>query len=213
MAAVLHLPEQKVILKGVSWETYERLLAEHEGESGTRFTYDSGTLEILVPSARHEKPNRLLASLVEVLAEEMALNIESLGSTTLKRPDLLKGFEPDSCFYIQHAEAIRDNEEVDLTVNPPPDFVIEIDITSPSLDKFPLYAAVGVPEVWRYDGTHVMLYRLAGERYVEVTHSVALPLLTNEHVTRFLEERKQVPSTVWLRAVRAWARDQRTISD
>ena len=213
MAAVLHLPEQKVILKGVSWETYERLLAEHEGESGTRFTYDSGILEILVPSARHEKPNRLLASLVEVLAEEMALNIESLGSTTLKRPDLLKGFEPDSCFYIQHADAMRDNEEIDLTVDPLPDLVIEIDITSPSLDKFPLYAAVGVLEVWRYDGTHVTIYRLPGERYVEVTHSVVLPLLANEHATRFLEERKQTPSTVWLRAVRAWARDQRTVSD
>ena len=213
MGAVLHLPEQKVILKGVSWETYERLLAEHEGESGTRFTYDSGMLEILVPSARHEKPNRILASLVEVLAEEMALNIESLGSTTLKRPDLFKGFEPDSCFYIQHAEAMRDHEEVDLTVDPPPDLVIEIDITSPSLDKFPLYAAVGVPEVWRYDGTHVMMYRLAGDLFVEVTHSVVLPLLTNEHATRFLEERKQTPSTVWLRAVRAWARDQRPVGD
>ena len=213
MAAVLHLPEQKVILKGVSWETYERLLAEHEGESGTRFAYDSGILEILVPSARHEKPNRILASLVEVLTEEMALNIESLGSTTLKRPELLKGFEPDSCFYIQHAEAIRDNEEIDLTVDPPPDLVIEIDITSPSLDKFPLYAAVGVSEVWRYDGTHVTMYYLAGERYVEVTHSVVLPLLTNENATRFLEERKRVRSTVWLRAVHAWARDQRIVSD
>jgi Uma2 family endonuclease len=127
MAAVLHLPEQKVILKGVSWETYERLLAEHEGESDTRFTYDSGILEILVPSVRHEKPNRILASLVEVLA-------------------------------------------IDLTVDPPPDLVIEIDITSPSLDKFPLYAVIGVPEVWRYDGTHVTMHRLAGERYVEVTH-------------------------------------------
>jgi Uma2 family endonuclease len=118
MTAVLHLPEQKVILQGVSWETYERLLAEHEEESGSRFAYDSGILEILVPSARHEKPNHLLASLVEVLAEEMGLNIECLGSTTLKRPALLKGFEPDSCFYIQHAEAIRDNEEIDLTVAP-----------------------------------------------------------------------------------------------
>src|SRR5215831_12211189 len=196
MAAVLHLPEQKVILKGVSWETYERLLAEHEGESGTRFAYDSGILEILVPS------------------EEMALNIESLGSTTLKRPDLLKGFEPDSCFYIQHAEAIRDNEEIDLTVDPPPpDLVIEIDITSPSLDKFPLYAAVGVPEVWRYEGTHVNMYRLVGEHYVAVPRSAVLPLLTNEHATRFLEERKQEPSMVWFRAVRAWARDQRTVSD
>jgi len=213
MAAVLHLPEQKVILKGVSWDTYERLLAEHEGESGTRFTYDSGILEILVPSARHEKPNRILASLVEVLAEEMGLNIESLGSTTLKRPDLLKGFEPDSCFYIQHADTIRESEEIDLTVDPPPDLVIEIDITSPSLDKLPLYSAIGVPEVWRYDGTHVTMHRLAGECYVEVTHSVVLPPLTTEHATRFLEERKQVPSTVWLRAVRAWAREQRTLSD
>jgi Uma2 family endonuclease len=213
MAAVLHLPEQKVILKGVSWETYERLLAEHEGESGTRFTYDGGILEMRVPSARREKPNRILASLVEVLAEEMALNIECLGSTTLKRPDLLKGFEPDSCFYIQHADAILDKDEIDLTVDPPPDLVIEIDITSPSLDKFPLYAAVGVSEVWRYDGTHVTMYCLAGERYVEVTHSVVLPLLTNERASRFLAERKQAPSTVWLRAVRAWARDQRTVSD
>ena len=213
MTAVLHLPEQKVILKGVSWETYERLLAEHEEESGTRFAYDSGTLEILVPSARHEKPNRILASLVEVLAEEMGLNIECLGSTTLKRPDLLKGFEPDSCFYIQHADAIRDKDEIDLTVDPPPDLVIEIDITSPSLDKFPLYAAVGVPEVWRYDGTHVTMYHLTGERYVGLPRSAVLPLLTNEHATRFLEERKQEPSMGWLRAVRAWARDQRTISD
>jgi len=150
MAAVLHLPEQTAILKGVSWETYERLLAGHEEESSTRFTYDGGILQILVPSARHKKPHRILASLVEVLAEEMALNIESLGSTTLKRPDLLKGFEPDSCFYIQHADAMRDKDEIDLTVDPPPDLVIEIDITSPLLDKFPLYAAVGVPEVWRY---------------------------------------------------------------
>jgi Uma2 family endonuclease len=121
----------------VSWETYERLLAEHEEGSGTRFTYDGGILEILVPSARHEKPNHILASLVEVLTEEMALNIERLGSTTLKRPDLLKGFEPDSCFYIQHADAILDKDEIDLTVDPPPDLVIEIDITSPLTGQIP----------------------------------------------------------------------------
>lgn len=213
MAAVQHLPEQKVILQGVRWETYERLLAEHQETSGTRFTYDGGILEILVPSARHEKSNRLLASLVEVLAEEMALNIESLGSITLKRPDLLKGFEPDSCFYIQHADAMRDHEEIDFTIDPPPDLVIEIDITSPSLHKFPLYAAVGVPEVWRYDGTHVTMYRSAGEGYVEVTHSIVLPPLTSAPATRFLEERKQVPSILWLRTVRAWVRDHRATRD
>jgi len=208
MAAVLSLPEQKVILKGVSWETYERLLAEHQEESSTRFTYDGGILEIMVLSARHEKPNRTLALLVEVLAEEMSLNIEWLGSTTCKRPDLLKGFEPDSCFYVQHADAIRDKEEIDLTVDPPPDLVIEIDITHPSLEKLPIYAAVGVPEVWRYDGTRVTFYYLAGESYTEGTHSVALPPLTGEQATRFLAERTQQQSTAWLRTVRAWARTQ-----
>ena len=202
MGAELQLPEQKVILKGVSWETYERLLAEHEGESGTRFAYDSGTLEILVPSARHEKPNRLLASLVEVLAEEMALNIESLGSTTLKRPDLLKGFEPDSCFYIQHAEAIRDNEEVDLTVDPPPDLVIEIDITSSSLDKFPLYAAVGVPEVWRYADGAVEIWCLTAEAYSVSNTSQALPGITANLVRHCLDEaRTATNQAMWFKNV------------
>jgi Uma2 family endonuclease len=205
MGAVLSLPEQKVILKGVSWETYERLLAEHEEQSGTRFTYDSGMLEIMVLSARHEKPNRTLALLVEVLAEEMHLDVERFGSTTFKRPDLYKGFEPDSCFYIQHLDAISGKEEIDLTMDPPPDLVIEVDITRPLLDKLPLYAAVGVPEVWRYDGERVSILRPAEAQYVEAAHSPALPPLTSAVATRFLRDSTQMRSTVWLRRVREWA--------
>jgi Uma2 family endonuclease len=206
MAVVLNPPEQKVILKGVSWETYERLLAEHEESSGTRFTYDEGMLEIMVLSSQHEKPNRTLALLVEVLAEEMNLNIERLGSTTFKRKDLLKGFEPDSCFYIQNAEAIRGREEIDLTVDPPPDLVIEIDITSSSLDRFPIFAAVGVPEVWRYDGERVAIFRLEGKQYIAAERSTALPPLTGAVATGFMEDSKTLKSTVWLRHVRQWAR-------
>src|SRR5438309_10659936 len=104
MATPVSSPEQLVILDNVSWETYERLITEHGERSGTRFTYNEGVLQIMVMSSRHERPNRNLAHLVEVLAEEWSIDIQNLGSMTFKRKDLLKGFEPDSCFYIQHAD-------------------------------------------------------------------------------------------------------------
>lgn len=199
---------QCVILYGVSWETYERLLAEHQGSSGTHFTYDQGRLEIMVLSAKHEKPNRALALLVEVIAEEMGIDVENLGSTTFKRKDLDRGFEPDSCFYIQNAERIKGKEEIDLTVDPPPDLVIEIDITSPSLNKFPLFAALGIPEVWRYDGARVSLFRLEANAYPERAESDILPNVTGEILTKFLAEDKLLKRTAWLRQVREWVRQQ-----
>jgi Uma2 family endonuclease len=210
METVLSPPERLVILTGVSWETYERLLAEHVESSGPRFTYDEGMLQIMVLSSRHEKPNRTLALLVEVIAEELGLDIERLGSTTFKREDLLKGFEPDSCFYIQRADEIEGKDKVDLAVDPPPDLVIEIDITSDSLDRFPIFAAVGVPEVWRFDGTHVEISRLEEGNYVKVDRSISLSVLTGDVATRFLEESKTEKSTVWLRRVREWVRNERS---
>jgi hypothetical protein len=111
-------------------------------------------LEIMVLSFRHETLNRTLVMLVETetLAEELDIDLINAGSTTCKRVDLARGFEPDTGFYSQRAGHIRSKDEIDLTVDPPPDLVIEIDITSPSLDKLPIYAAVGVPEVWLYQG-------------------------------------------------------------
>src|SRR5262249_51872696 len=99
MASVLYVPDQRMILRNVSWETYERLLADHRDCSAPRFTYDRGTLEIMSPLPEHEESNRTLALLVEVVAEERELDIRNLGSTTFKREDLERGFEPDSCFY------------------------------------------------------------------------------------------------------------------
>lgn len=201
--------EQKVILHGISWETYERLLAEHEESSGTRFFYDHGVLEIMVLSLRHERLNRTLALLVEIWAEEMSIDLQRVGSTTFKRADLLKGFEPDSCFYIQNAQAIAGKDELDLTTAPPPDLVIEVDISRPSLDKSPVYAAVGVPEVWRYDGARVGISRREGRRYVEIQQSIALPLLTSEAANHLLHESRELKSTVWLRRVREWVQAQK----
>jgi Uma2 family endonuclease len=208
MATVVSSPERLVILEGVTWETYERLITEHGERSGTRFTFDEGVLQIMVISSRHERPNRRLATLVEMLAEEFGLDIEPLGSMTFKRKDLQTGFEPDSCFYIQHADAIREREEVDLAIDPPPDLSIEVDITSGSLNRFPIFAAVGIPEVWRFDGNRVAIFRLESGRYIESTNSVAFQAITGEILTQFLDDSQNLKSTAWLKRVREWARSQ-----
>jgi Uma2 family endonuclease len=205
MPAVLNLPEQKVVLKNVSWETYQRLLTERQESCGTRFTYDQGRLEIMVVSQRHEELNRALAMLVEVVVEEMGIDIRDPGSTTFQREDLDRGFEPDSCFYIRSAELINGVDQVDLTVDPPPDLVIEIDITSHSLNKLSIFAALGVPEVWRYDGARLRLLKLDAGEYVEVEESAALSGVTAEALTGLIEARRQMKRTAWLRRLRQWA--------
>jgi Uma2 family endonuclease len=179
---------QYVVLRNTSWETFEQLLADNQDSAGVRLYYDNGMLEIKAPSAKHEKPNRTLALLIEELAVELDLDLELLGSTTYKRDDLLKGFEPDSSFYIQNAEAVRGKDEIDLVTDPPPDLVIEVDITSYSLNKFPIFAGLGIPEVWRYDNTQVGFYKLEGDSYVKVDHSPAFPMLTSEMATQLLNE-------------------------
>jgi Uma2 family endonuclease len=212
MATVVHSPEQttqRVILRHVSWETYERLLSEHEQCSSPRFTYDRGVLEIMSPSIKHERLNRSLATLCEVIAEELHIELDNAGSTTFKREDLARGFEPDSCFYVQNVERVRERDQIDLTVDPPPDLVIEIDISRSSLDRFPIFANIGVPEVWRYDGTLLTTFALQAGTYQIVAASAVFPGVTSQILSQFMAESKTMPHTVWLRRVRAWARRQR----
>jgi Uma2 family endonuclease len=201
--------EQRVIVRFVSWTTYEHLLADLSNQSSTRLTYDRGMLEIMCPLPEHEEWNRTIALLVEVLAEEMRIDVRNFGSTTFRRADLARGFEPDSCFYIQHEANISGKSTIDLTVDPPPDLVIEVDITSGSLDKFPIYAQVGVPEVWRYDGQRLRISILTAERYVESETSLALPLLTGPRLSETLAQSKTLKHTALLRSFRTWVRQER----
>jgi len=206
MPAIAAPPEQRVLLRNLSWETYERLLAENVESVGTRFTYDGGFLEIMVVGVGHEDPNRTLAALVEIVAEETELDFRRTGSTTFKRRDLEKGFEPDSCYYLKNAGRVRGKDELDLNTDPPPDLVIEVDITRSSLNRFPIFAAVGVPEVWRYDGERARMYELRGTDYAEVDISVGLPPLTSAQASHFLDQSKTQKATEWLRQVREWVR-------
>ena len=198
--------ESRVVLHNLSWETYEALLADLEDCSAPRLTYDRGELEIMSPGLKHELTNEAVKLLLSALGEEWNLDILGAGSTTFKRKTFKRGFEPDSCFYLKHAPHIRDKDRIELLVDPPPELIVEIEITSSAIKKFPLFAKLGVPEVWRYDGKRVTIHRLKGEAYFQQEHSHALPRLTGEIITTFLHESSTLDRPAWLRNIRKWAR-------
>src|SRR5215470_14554746 len=129
MTRAIPATDQLVVLHNVSWQTYSRLLEDLADQSSIRVAFDNGEMEIMSPTAEHEELNRIVARFLEGVAAALDLDIRSLGSTTFKRKDVLRGFEPDSCFYLQNAPAIRGKTRLDLSIEPPPDLVIEIDIT------------------------------------------------------------------------------------
>ncbi len=208
MTMVLNPPEERVVLRNLSWETYERLLADHEDDRSPRLTFDGGELEIMSPFPEHERYNLRIADLVVALADAMNIEVEGLGTTTFKRRDLERGFEPDSCFYIQNAESVRGKGRIDLRTDPPPDLVIEIEITRSSIRKLPLFAAFGVPEVWRYDGERVSIFILEKGKYLEVPESAVFHGVLSLRLTELLEQGRPLGTTGWSRLARAWARER-----
>ena len=206
METVERSVERKVILHNVRWETYERLLTEQESSSAPRFTYDRGELEIMSPSTEHEEYNRTIALLVEIFAVEAGLDVRNVGSMTFRREDLERGFEPDSCFYVQNETRVSGKTQIDLAVDPPPDLVIEVDITSPSLNKLPIYAQIGVPEVWRYDGERLEILRLERTEYAAVPTSATLPPLTSPVLSDLVDKSRTTKRRAWISEVREWAR-------
>ena len=200
-------PEQSVVIANVSWRTYVNLLEDLAESSSPRLTFDRRTLEIMSPTRKHERLNRVLAQLVEVLTDELGIDMENLGSTTFKREDLERGFEPDSCFYFEQAALVRSKEELDLSVDPSPELVIEIDVTSTSIHKDPIYAQLGIREVWRYDGNALRIGKLVGEGYVASETSKALPLVTATVLSQFLESSRTATRPELVKSFRQWIRE------
>jgi Uma2 family endonuclease len=207
METVKSPAEHRVILHNTSWETYERLMKERGENRVPRFAYDRGELEIMSPSTEHESIAYYIGLLAAVFAEEAGVDLYGAGSTTIDREDLERGFEPDACFYVRNAERIRSRPRIDLSLDPPPDLVIEVDITSSSLDKFSIYAQTGIHEIWRHDGERLAIFELRGKEYVEVAESRTLPPLTSEALSRFIEESSSLDIVTWMRQVREWSRD------
>ena len=181
------LPEgSRVHLADVSWEDYEQLLEDVSEVRHFKIYYDNGRLEAMVISYEHEGIKSCFPHLIAILAEEMELPLRGAASTTLKQSKRKKGGDPDDSYYIENAHKIRGLKRINLAVDPPPDLLIEVDITSSSINKFAIYAAMGVAEFWRYEGDEMQFYQLDGEAYVQVTHSVNFPFVTPAVITEFL---------------------------
>ena len=211
MSTVVTTAEPEVVgenrvVKRVSWETYEQILCEHESRSAPRFTFDNGELEIYMPSQPHEEIAELLKTLVFTIAQERRVKIRALGSTTFKKQSDNKGVEPDGCFYVRNFAAVRGLQKIDLTIHPPPDLVIEVDFTNPSINRFPIYAAFGVNEIWRYLKNEIKIFVLHQGDYRAVAESAAFPCVTTHVLTDFAQPQRAADLLELADDVREWAR-------
>ena len=220
MEVVKSPAEQRMVLENVSWGTYERLISEREERRKPRFSYDRGRLELMSPSGEHDVSSRLIALLVDMVAEGSGIDVENAGSTTFKREDLERGFEPDESFYFSEnaariRELVRNKGDIVLDEgDPPPDLIVEVDITNPSLNKLPIYAALGVPEVWRHDGERLVILRLrSAEGYTEAGESGFLHAATGETLTRLISAGLTLERPAWRRMVRASVSDPGDTTD
>jgi Uma2 family endonuclease len=198
---------QRVTLHGISWQTYTRILAELGDHRASRLAYAQGVLEIVMPSDRHETYKKLLERMIETLTEELELPVKSFGATSLNRADLEHGAEPDSCYYAQHVCQIE-GRQVDLALDPPPDLILEIEISSPSSRRMDIDKQLGVPGIWRYSGGHMLIYRLQDGEYVLCDRSPCFPLVSPTVITQFLQQAETQDDTTFIRTWRQWVRQQ-----
>ena len=193
-----------VIWHGVTWEDYEELLEQVGEASGLRISYNDGTLKVMTLSHEHEKYVRFIDRLVSTLSLRLKINILFFGSATMKKRQKRKGNEPDACFYVQTAGVIGNRIHLSMEVDPPPDVAVEVDVHHDSQDKYSIYAAFGVPEIWRYDGEEMKIYLLEDGRYVESPTGSALPMLTAGILTEYLARLREEGEFNTILAFDAW---------
>jgi Uma2 family endonuclease len=193
-------------MRGISWQTYKTLMAEVGGDRAWRIAYDRGVLELRMPLEEHEEPKGLLESFIEAIADELQIEVRKLGSLTLEREDLSRAVEPDSCFYIQNEAVVR-GRKISLPDDPPPDLVIESDYTNSSVNKQSIYAALGVPELWRYTHQTLLVYARVDGDYEQRDASLVFPFLPVADVGYFIEQSRTVGQRSAVRLFRQRIRD------
>ncbi|MHB1421647.1 MAG: Uma2 family endonuclease [Gemmataceae bacterium] len=198
-----------LLLDNVDWRTYTRFLRLFAERPGYRLTYDRGRLEIMSPLPEHEGDAEFLGRLAVTLTEELGLTIKSGGSTTLRRRRRRRGLEPDQCYWIANEPALHGKRTLDLRIDPPPDLAIEVDVTSSSLNRMSIYAAVGVPEVWRLDNRTLTFDALdANRNYLVVSHSLSFTQVTAADLMGFLALCAAQDENSVIRQFRLWVRQQ-----
>lgn len=202
-------PGKSLLLHDVSWAEFEAILEELGQHRNTRIAYKDGLLEIMAPLPEHEYFKQSISIAIEDIAEVLNQNYESYGSTTWRKQAEQAGLEPDNCFYFQNESLIRGKLSFDLTQDPPPDLALEIDITSKSLARFPIYARLGVSEIWCYDRGELSIYGLQQGQYIQVEQSQVFPTLKVQELPQLIEENRNLGRLALRRAVREWVRQQK----
>ncbi|MDB5330734.1 MAG: hypothetical protein JWP03_1885 [Phycisphaerales bacterium] len=208
MTSVADLPplDRHTVLRGASWEDYEQIL-DRVGNGSTRVTYARGSIEIRSPLPEHERPKRAIGRLVENLTVEVGLPLQAFGSTTFRRKDKQAGLEPDECFYIQNEAKVRGMTRFEPKIHPAPDLAIEVDVLSQSIAREPVYADLGVPELWRYCDQRIAI-RILGKdgTYADADRSAAFPFLPMDRFEQFLARMLSEEQNGVIREFREWAR-------
>lgn len=200
-------PGQKVILYDLNWDEFEAILVDLGDSRSSRIAYDQGRLEIMTPLPEHEVNKEYISDFVKVLLEELDIEFCPLGSTTFKNQIMFKGIEPDSCFYIQNEAVVRGKNRLDLTIDPPPDLALEIDITNRS--HLETYQSLGVPELWRYEKNKLQILLLIEGKYVESLTSRNFPNLPlTEVIPQYLTQCRSEGRNKGMRAFRSWVKEQ-----
>ena len=197
--------ERRLAFHNVNWQTYQDIV-KALGDRPVRINFDGNRLEIVMPLELHEFARAMFDQFVRILVMELGLNIKTMGSTTLSRQDLTRGAEPDNAYYIQNQPLVK-GRNVDLSKDPPPDLVVEVDITHTDINKLELYASLGVPELWRYDGQVWRIYTLKDGRYQEIENSPTFPRVPKSWLYEFLVAAREDEIT----AIRDLQRRVRTI--
>jgi Uma2 family endonuclease len=198
--------ERRFVMYGVSWNTYERLLADLANRSSPRVTYDQGRLELMSPSDEHEQYRRLLGRMIDIWTLENRIPIRSFGATTFKREASQRGIEADECYYVRNEALVRGRRGLDLDVDPPPDLAFEIDVSASLLGKLELYAALGVPEVWLFTGEMLTMYEFRSDAYQTVEVSLNLPGFPAADIAHWIARAAAEDETEWAASFQDWVR-------
>lgn len=200
-------PGQKILLEKITWQEFETILDELGEHRSARIAYDGGILEIMTPLPEYEVDKVAIGDFIKAILEELDIDFYPLGSTTFKNQLMQQGIEPDDCFYIQNEAKVRGKKKLDLSLDPVPDLALEVDVTSRT--HLNIYAALGVPEVWRFEQGKLQINVLQGNRYIEVEMSPNFPNLPlKEVIPEYLKQVKIRGRNKTMKAFRDWVREQ-----
>jgi Uma2 family endonuclease len=200
------LDHEHVVLHDVSWDFYEHVLAE-VGNRQIRVTFSDGSIEIMSPLPEHEWVKKAIGCLIELMAVELNIAMAEFGSSTFRRKDTQKGLEPDECYFFRNASRVLGMKVFDPAVHPAPDLAVEVDVTTRSIARQPIYAALAVPEVWRFDGDKINVLLLGSDgSYSIAASSAAFPFLPMDQFLRFVLRMENEGQTQVLREFQQWVR-------